>query len=126
MRAIISPDARAYSYAGMGGANPDAVTKIMSGASGTTYAYDLNGNLASAGNRVSTTTFQFDKDGNVTQKPVDGTTTTYLYDYANRFIAIDSRGAATGDEVAWFDRPGDRRDDQRKTDIVSLRSRIVG
>jgi hypothetical protein len=42
-----------YSYAGTGGANPDAVTKITSGASGTTYAYDLNGNLTSAGNGSS-------------------------------------------------------------------------
>jgi RHS repeat-associated protein len=75
MRAVISPDGRAYPYAGMGNANPDAVTQIATG--------------------YSTTTFQFDQDGNVTQKTVDGTTTTYLYDYANRLIAIGSQGATT-------------------------------
>jgi hypothetical protein len=59
-----SPDAATYAYAGMGYANPDAVTQIANGLSTTTYAYDNNGNLISSGNGTATT--------------------TYTYDYANR------------------------------------------
>ena len=73
MRAVISPDARAYPYPGMGNANPDAVTQITTG--------------------YSTTTFTYDNNGNVTQKTVDGTTTTYVYDYANRLTALVVLGA---------------------------------
>jgi hypothetical protein len=59
MRAIISPDGGAYSYADTDYANPDAPTQIANG--------------------LSTTTFTYDNNGNVTQKTVDGTTTTYVY-----------------------------------------------
>jgi YD repeat-containing protein len=75
MRAVISPDGRAYPYAGTNNANPDAVTQIANG--------------------LSTTSLSYDSDGNLAQKTVDGTTTTYLYDYANHLIAIGSQGATT-------------------------------
>jgi hypothetical protein len=39
MRAVISPDGRAYPYAGMGNASPDAATQIPTGYSIITYAY---------------------------------------------------------------------------------------
>jgi uncharacterized protein RhaS with RHS repeats len=75
MRAVISPDGRAYPYVGMGNANPDAVTQIATG--------------------YSTTSLLYDADGNVIQKTVDGTTTTYVYDYANRLTALGVGGATT-------------------------------
>src|SRR5580765_6284884 len=56
-------------------ANPHAVTQIGNGTATTTYAYDNNGNLASAGNGTATT--------------------TYTYDYANRLTALFSLGATT-------------------------------
>jgi hypothetical protein len=75
MRAVISPNGRAYPYAGTAYADPDAVTQIANG--------------------LSTTTFTYDNNGNVTQKTVDGTTTTYVYDYANRLTALGVLGATT-------------------------------
>jgi hypothetical protein len=70
-----------YPYAGIAYANPDAVTKITSGASGTTYAYDLNGNLTSAGNGVSTTTYSYDYNNRLIALLLNGaTSTTYGYD----------------------------------------------
>ena len=56
-------------------ADPDAVTQIANGISSTTYAYDNNGNLISAGTGAATT--------------------TYTYDYANRLIALFAGGATT-------------------------------
>ena len=58
MRAIVPPDEGSYSYAGIGYANPHAVTQIANGLSTTTYSYDQNGNL--------------------TQKTTDGITTPWL------------------------------------------------
>ena len=75
MRAIVPLDHGSYSYAGMGYANPHAVTQLANGQSTTTYSYDQNGNLV--------------------QKTTDGVTTTYLWDYANRLIALGSGGATT-------------------------------
>src|SRR4249920_267981 len=75
MRAIAPLDGESCSYAGIGYANPHAVTQIANGLSTTTYSYDQNGNL--------------------TQKTTDGVTTTYLWDYANRLIALGSGGATT-------------------------------
>jgi RHS repeat-associated protein len=81
MRAVISPDGRAYPYVGMGNANPDAVTQIATG--------------------YSTNSLSYDADGNVVQKTVDGTTTTYVYDYANRLIALGVGGATTTYGYDW-------------------------
>ena len=75
MRAIVLLDDGSYSYAGIGYANPDAVTQIANG--------------------LSTTTFNYDENGNLTQKTTDGVTTSYLRDYANRLIALGSGGATT-------------------------------
>ena len=60
MRAVISPDGGTYPYAGMGYANPDAVTSMGNGLSTTTYTYDNNGNLTSSGNGTATTTYTYD------------------------------------------------------------------
>jgi RHS repeat-associated protein len=70
-----SPDAATYTYAGIGYADPDAVTQIANG--------------------LSTSTFSYDNNGNLTQKTVGGTSTTYVYDYANRLIALGAGGATT-------------------------------
>ena len=75
MRAIAPLDGESCSYAGIGYANPHAVTQIAKGQSTTTYSYDQNGNLS--------------------QKTTDGVTTTYLWDYANRLTALGSGGATT-------------------------------
>ena len=45
MRTIVPLDDGSYSYAGMGYANPHAVSQIANGQSTTTYSYDQNGNL---------------------------------------------------------------------------------
>jgi RHS repeat-associated protein len=86
-----------YSYAGTGGANPDAVTKITSGASGTTYAYDLNGNLTSAGNGVSTTTYSYDYNNRLIALLLNGaTSTTYGYDaFGTRVYQISATSSTT-------------------------------
>jgi YD repeat-containing protein len=70
-----------YTYASTGYANPDAVTQIADGLGTTTYAYDNNGNLISAGTGTATT--------------------TYTYDYANRLIALFAASATTtyGDDA---------------------------
>jgi RHS repeat-associated protein len=60
-------------YSPMDYADPDAVTQIANGLSSTTYAYDNNGNILSAG--------------------TGSATTTYTYDYANRLIALFAGGA---------------------------------
>ena len=52
-----------YIYAQTGYANPDAVTQIANGVSTTTYSYDSNGNLTSAG----TSTFSWDYNNRMTQ-----------------------------------------------------------
>src|SRR5262245_61755755 len=80
MRAVIPPDSGSYSYAGMGYANPHAVTSIGDGLSTTTYSYDNNGNLISAGNGTATTTYTYDYANRLTALNAGGATTTYGYD----------------------------------------------
>jgi hypothetical protein len=47
-----------YPYAGIAYANPDAVmTRVANGVWTTTYSYDNNGNLISAGTGAATTTY---------------------------------------------------------------------
>src|SRR5450755_4119706 len=61
-------------------ANPDAPTQIANGTATTTYGYDNNGNLTSAG----TSTFSWDYNNRMTQAVTQGSTSTYSYDYAGR------------------------------------------
>jgi RHS repeat-associated protein len=70
-------------YAGTGYANPDAVTQIANGLSTTTYSYDNNGNLTSAG----TSTFGWDYNNRMTQAVTQGSTSTYAYDYAGNRVS---------------------------------------
>jgi YD repeat-containing protein len=72
-----------YSHAVTGYADPDAVTQITNGYSTTTYAYDNNGNLTSAG----TSTFSWDYNSRMTQAATQGSTTTYAYDYAGNRVS---------------------------------------
>src|SRR5262245_24030742 len=65
---IGAPVTNTYTYAGMGYANPHAVTQLSNGYSTSTFAHDQN--------------------GNVTQKTTDGVTTRYVWDYANRLTAV--------------------------------------
>jgi uncharacterized protein RhaS with RHS repeats len=65
---------------GMGDANPDARTQIANSVSSTTYAYDNNGNLNSAGS----STFSWDYNNRMTQAVTQGSTSTYSYDYVGR------------------------------------------
>jgi YD repeat-containing protein len=69
-----------YAYAGTGYANPHAVTQIANGLSTTTYSYDKNGNLISAGNSTATTTYTYDYANRLTAIFAGGSTTTYGYD----------------------------------------------
>jgi RHS repeat-associated protein len=117
MRVVISPDGRAYPYAGIknllawasagatstysytgtSGANPDAVTQIATGVSSTTYGYDLNGNLTSAGNGVSTTTYAYDYNNRLVALLFNGaTSTTYGYDaFGSRVYQISATSSTT-------------------------------
>jgi RHS repeat-associated protein len=61
-------------------ADPDAVTQIANGLSSTTYAYDNNGNLISAGTGAATTTYTYDYANRLTAPFSLGATTTYGYD----------------------------------------------
>ncbi len=56
----------------MGYADSDAVTQIANGVSTTSYAYDKNGNLTSAG----TSTFSWDHNNKMTHAVMQGSTTT--------------------------------------------------
>jgi YD repeat-containing protein len=75
-----SPDAATYTYAGIGYANPHAVTQVGNGTATTTYAYDNNGNLTSSGNGTATTTYTYDYANRLTSLFAGGATTTYGYD----------------------------------------------
>jgi YD repeat-containing protein len=72
--------AMCHSYSGTGYANPDAVTQVANGVSTTTYSYDNNGNLISAGTGAATTTYTYDYANRLTALNAGGATTTYGYD----------------------------------------------
>jgi YD repeat-containing protein len=74
---------RKYTCAGTGDANPDAVTQTANGVSTTTYGYDNNGNLTSAGS----STFSWDYNNRMTQAVTQGSTTTYSYDFAGNRVS---------------------------------------
>jgi YD repeat-containing protein len=69
-----------YTYAGIEYANPHAVTQIATGLSTTTFTYDNNGNLNSAGNGTATTTYSYDYANRLIALFVGGATTSYGYD----------------------------------------------
>ena len=69
--------------AGIADDNPDAVTQIANGTATTTYGYDNNGNLTSAG----TSTFSWDYNNRMTQAVTQGSTSTYAYDYAGNRVS---------------------------------------
>ncbi|MDB5187991.1 MAG: hypothetical protein JWO50_511 [Candidatus Kaiserbacteria bacterium] len=75
-----------YTYAGTGYANPHAATAI----SGTSYAYDHNGNLTSQG----TKSYAWDFKNQLTQSVIGGATTTYGYD-TNMNRAFQTTGSTT-------------------------------
>src|SRR6266851_9189484 len=85
-----------YTYAGTGYANPHAVTQIANGLSTTTYAYDNNGNLTSAGTGTATTTYTYDYANRLTALFAGGATTTYGYD------AFGSRVLQTGTSTTYI------------------------
>jgi RHS repeat-associated protein len=83
-------DNRVYTYAGTGYLNPHAVSSIGNGLATTTYSYDNNGNLTSAGNR----SFAWTYNNLLTQ--VSGTgTSTYWYDHAGQRVLQIGGGATT-------------------------------
>jgi len=64
-------------------ANPDAPTQIANGTATTTYGYDNNGNLTSAG----TSTFSWDYNNRMTQAVTQNSTSTYAYDFASNRVS---------------------------------------
>jgi RHS repeat-associated protein len=72
-----------YTYAQTGYANPDAVTQIANGTATSSFAYDNNGNLTSAG----TSTFSWDYNNRMTQAVTQGSTSTYAYDFASNRVS---------------------------------------
>ncbi len=67
-----------YTYSGTGSTNPHAVTQIANGIATTSYAYDTNGNLTSAG----TSTYSWSYSNRLTQAASNNSTSTYAYDHA--------------------------------------------
>jgi len=74
---------RSYQYGGVSYANPDAVTQVANGTATSSYAYDNNGNLTSAGS----STFSWDYNNRMTQAATQGSTTTYSYDFAGNRVS---------------------------------------
>ncbi len=71
-----SSNVGSHLYVWIGYANPDAVTQIANGLSTTTYAYDNDGNLISAGTGTATTTYTPDASMTVATAPDTSTSTT--------------------------------------------------
>jgi YD repeat-containing protein len=67
----------------MGDANPDAVIQIANGTATSSYAYDNDGNLTSAGS----STFSWDYNNRMTQAVTQNSTTTYSYDFAGNRVS---------------------------------------
>ena len=106
MRATVSPDVGSYSYAGMGYANPHAVTSV----GGTSHTYDNNGNVTAIGsldytwdwrNRLASaersgggiTTYGYDHTGQRVFQATVSATTSYPNRYHN--VASSSLTATT-------------------------------
>jgi uncharacterized protein RhaS with RHS repeats len=79
MRAIVPRDVGSYSYAGMGYANPHAVTSV----GGTTYAYDNNGNVSAIGSLDYTWDW---RNRLASAERSGGGTTSYGYDHIGRRV----------------------------------------
>lgn len=90
-------DVGSYSYAGTGYANPHAVTSIGDGMATTTYSYDNNGNLTSAGAFAYT----WDYRNRLTQVATGTATTTFGYDYNNDRV-FKGNGVATTTYVSKY------------------------
>ena len=80
-------DVGSYVYGGTGYANPHAVTDLAS----TTYAYDNNGNVTSAGSKL----FSWNYRDRLTQVATGTATTTYGYDYSNENVWKKTGTSAT-------------------------------
>jgi RHS repeat-associated protein len=92
MRPILPCVARLYSYAGIGYANPHAVTDIgYTGGATTTHVYDNNGNLTSASRRGYT----WDYRNRLSAAGAGGATTTYSYDHENQRVQKKTSIATT-------------------------------
>jgi RHS repeat-associated protein len=106
MRAIVSRNIGSYSYAGVGYANPHAVTSV----GGTTYTYDNNGNVTAIGsldyswdwrNRLASaersgggiTSYGYDHTGQRVFQATGSATTSYPNRYYN--VASSSLQATT-------------------------------
>jgi len=83
-----------YTYEGTGYANPDAPTSIGTGVATTTYAYDLNGNLAST-TGATTTAYTWDYANRLISSWVNNATSSYGYDVAGNRVFQIIAGATT-------------------------------
>jgi len=90
-------DLGAYVYGGTGYANPHAVTDMAS----TTYAYDNNGNVTTAGSWAYT----WDYRNRLTQAS-NGAASTYAYDTENQRIKKVSGGVTTTYPNKYFNKTG--------------------
>jgi hypothetical protein len=87
MHPIGPPDVGSYSYAGMGYANPHAVTSVV----GTTYAYDNNGNVTAIGSLDYTWDW---RNRLASAERSGGGTTSYGYDHTGQRV-FQATGSAT-------------------------------
>jgi RHS repeat-associated protein len=91
-----------YQYGGASYANPDAVTQIADGHSTTTYSYDNNGNLISAGTGTATTTYTYDYVNRLTALNAGGATTTYGYDAFGTRVVQTGTSTTTIYPFKWY------------------------
>jgi RHS repeat-associated protein len=87
-----------YTYADTGDANPDAVTQIANGLASTSYGYDNDGNLTSAG----TSTFSWDYNNRMTQAVTQGSTSTFSYDLAGNRVSQTVGSTTTSYPNKWY------------------------
>ena len=88
MCAIVPRDVNSYSYAGVGYANPHAVTSV----GGTTYTYDNNGNVTVIGSLDYT--WDWRNRLAVAERSTGGIT-TYGYDHTGQRVFQATTGSAT-------------------------------
>jgi RHS repeat-associated protein len=86
MRAILPGNVGSYSYAGMGYANPHAVTSVGA----TTYSYDNNGNVTAIGSLDYT----WDWRNRLASAERSGGFTSYGYDHSGQRV-FQATGSAT-------------------------------
>jgi RHS repeat-associated protein len=89
---LLSGPAGAYTYAGTGYTDPDAVTKIVNGSSTTNFTYDNNGNLTNASSGFA---YTWDYNNRMLTASSSNSTSTYGYDFTGQRVSVANGGVTT-------------------------------